>query len=341
MLRLGRVGIKMGTTLAYDEASWKYVKQKRMSQRLVGTVGWANAERVYDGGVGHFDVAGFHGEIFAAQPTTGVFDVSRAYRTQNGLLVYGSELTAKRGTWLDNAEVTAFFVGYQDARTTALENAGIDGKINLYTFGASLLMVEPMGSGHLDVMLWGAGQVGDYGRARQGAWAFLGEFGYQLDEVFSQPWLRVGINYASGDPDPSDGDRRTFFNLLPTNHLYYGYIDQLAFSNLVDFLVQLKLKPHPKLGLELVWHRFWLASQNDGRYFGTGAFSRDGLGFASDESGLGSRDVGNELDVVASVKLSRNVSLLLGVAQLWGGEVYAAAPRSNGTWAFTQVTLAY
>ena len=44
--------------------------------------------------------------------------------------------------------------------------------------------------------------------------------------------------------------------------------------------------------------------------------------------------------IKASFKLSQHVSLLAGVAQLWGGEVYAG-PRKNGTWAFTQVAFKY
>ena len=92
------------------------------------------------------------------------------------------------------------------------------------------------------------------------------------------PWLRTGVNAASGDDDPADDTHRTFFNVLSTNHLYYGYADQLAFQNLVNWFAQLRVKPAAKLLVEVFLHRFWLANENDGRYFGTSAFGPPGHG---------------------------------------------------------------
>ena len=148
------------------------------------------------------------------------------------------------------------------------------------------------------------------------------------------------MNFASGDSSPDDGDRNTFFNILPTNHLYYGYADQLAFQNLVDLLVQFKLAPLPKLGLELTFHQFWLPTDDDGRYFGTGAFNRSSLGFGSSPS-TGSNNVGQEIDVVASYKLNRHVTIAGGFAKLFGGGVFDSFSQQDTTWGFAQVTFAY
>ena len=66
------------------------------------------------------------------------------------------------------------------------------------------------------------------------------------------------MNAASGDGDPADGDHHTFFNVLPSNHPYYGFADQLAFQNLIDAFLQLRLAPDPRLALNLFVHWFRL-----------------------------------------------------------------------------------
>ena len=72
-LRAGRQDINMGTMIRYDDPAWSWLKTKRLSQRLVGTVGWANGERSFDGVSGAGDLDDFFIHAFAAQPTKGVF----------------------------------------------------------------------------------------------------------------------------------------------------------------------------------------------------------------------------------------------------------------------------
>src|SRR5262249_4204227 len=148
-------------------------------------------------------------------------------------------------------------------------DGGLAHGLSLVTLGSSLLGVYPAGPGKLDVLFFGAGQLGTYNRLDHAAWAALVEAGYQLPEVFAKPWLGAGVNAASGDHDPTDGDHGTFFNMLPTNHLYYGFADQIALQNIVNPFVQLRFTPHPTLALNLFAHWFRLASSNDARYAGT------------------------------------------------------------------------
>jgi hypothetical protein len=171
----------------------------------------------------------------------------------------------------------------------------------------------------------------------QRAGALLAEFGYQLPELWAQPWLRVGVNWGSGDSDLEDGNRSTFFNILPTNSLYYNYTDQLALQNLVDLLVQLKLAPVSKFGVELIYHRFWLSEKNDFRWGGTGAFSRENLGYVASASN-GSSDVADGLDVNLTYQVDSIVALRAGFSKLWGGEAFN---RGNVSFAYAQVVLNY
>ncbi len=134
--------------------------------------------------------------------------------------------------------------------------------------------------------------------------------------------------------------RNTFFNILPTNHLYYGYTDQLAFQNLTNVLLQLKLAPIEKLGVEITYHRFWLDSSADFRWGGTGAFSRTNLGFVRGASN-GSTDVGQELDILVGYSVNRWLSVLGGYSKLWGGDVFASSPNSNVDFGYLQLQVKY
>jgi hypothetical protein len=349
--RVGRQDINQGTLIKYAEPHWNYLRQKRMSQRLLGTVDWTNVARSYDAVsalVEPMDGNKLH--VFVAQPTTGVFEIAKPYKANTDIITGGFDWTVERDRLLENVEFTGFFTTYHDSRDP-MQVAGLFGDIELYTFGASALGVHPCGPGRFDWLLWGAFQVGNYVDSPDGtqpnareldqvAGAIVAEAGYQWPEVWGKPWLRAGVSYASGDTDTGDGNRNTFFNILPTNHLYYGYADQLAFQNLVDLLVQLKLSPLPKLGIELVFHQFLLPTAADRRWFGTGAFNKTSLGYGSSPSN-GSNNVGQELDIVVAYKVHRTLTLAAGFAKLFGGRVFESFPDRDTDFAFVQVQLNY
>ena len=346
--RVGRQEINAGTATGYEESNWKYLKHKRLAERLVGTVGWTHGERSYDGVSGRMEQDGHLLHLYAAEPTTGVFEIDRGYKRQKDVLFGGFDWTVERDTWLSNTELGAFFIGYSDDRDPSKVVDPFFGEIEIYTIGFSSLGVYPVGPGSLDLILWGAIQFGNYidttptgaKRLDQLAGAAIVEVGYQLPDVWAKPWLRTGVNFATGDEDPGDGDRNTFFNILPTNHLYYGYADALAFSNLIDLLVQLKLSPLPKLGVELTFHQFWLYTQSDTRYFGTGAFSTGSLGYGRSPSN-GANNVGQEIDFVMNYKVNQHLGLMAGYSRLFGGKVLSSFPDDDIDWAFFQVTFSY
>jgi hypothetical protein len=327
-LRGGRTDIKLGTQTLAKEANWKYLQVARASQRLVGTVGWTHGERTNDGGSLSYDVDGYNVYLYGANTTTGVFDIHKGYQHQSNIIHAGAQLTARRGTWLRDTEVRPFFIAYRDHRPA--REAGAYQDIDIYTFGFSSIGVYELGPGLADVFVWGAGQLGEFNGRDHAAGAGIFEAGYMLPDVCAKPWLRAGINIASGG-DPT-GDHNTFHNLLPTNHLYYGFADQLAFQNLMDILVQLKLKLHEKVGLNIMYHHFSLLNDDDAQYFGTGAFSKQGNkagAFGYGARFTGETDVGDEIDVVLSWNAHKHVTLQAGYAQLWGGDVFKVVSPSE------------
>jgi hypothetical protein len=200
--------------------------------------------------------------------------------------------------------------------------------------------VRPLGPGSVDVLVWVAGQGGRYDDLDHAAFAGIAELGYRLAETPGQPWLRVGLNAASGDDDPDDGDHRTFFNVLATNHLYYGFADQLAFQNLVDWFLQLRLAPLPRVDVSLFLHQFSLAEEEDARYSGSGAFDKSSFGFAAQASG-GHGSVGTELDAVVSFAATRWLSLEAGYCHLFGHSVFDAFADEDTRFGYVMATLRY
>ena len=143
----------------------------------------------------------------------------------------------------------------------------------------------------------------------------------------------IGTNAA-------DGDHETFFNLLPTNHIYYGFADQLAFQNLIDAFVQLKLAPHPLLALNFFVHWFWLWDDADARYAGTGAFDRKVFGFPAQPS-RGYGWVGTEYDLVATYTPHKAVTFELGVSWLDGGALFRPNANRNVVFGYASVEVRY
>jgi hypothetical protein len=146
---------------------------------------------------------------------------------------------------------------------------------------------------------------------------------------------------ASGDDDPDDGDSTTFFNMLPTNHLYYGFADQPAFQNLVDWFAQIMFWPHEKVLVNLMFHQFDLQNDDDSQYFGTGAFNKNAFGFGQRPS-AGSKRVARERDVVVNVNLIDHVSLQGGYAYMWGRTSWERQfSNEDVKFAYGQVTVSY
>jgi nitrite reductase (NADH) large subunit len=337
-LRIGRQDVKLGQEVLYPEPNWRYLKTARLGERLVGTVGWSHVERAYDGGAGAIERRGVQLYGFAARPTTGVFEAENAYSNFSDITVGGATLTVKRGTLLETSEFGLFGLGYQDDRP--VDDGGLPNDVTVGTFGAHWLGVYPLGPGNADVLLWGAGQFGEYNGLDHAAGAGIVEIGYQLPNLFAKPWLRLGVNVASGDGDPGDGDHTTFFNMLPTNHLYYGFADQLSFQNLTNPFLQLRLAPHPMVAINFFVHWFELTNSDDMRYAGTGAYDKTSFGFPAFPSG-GRRHVGIEYDVVATFTPHRTTTIEVGFSHLDGGAMFSAAPSRDVQFIYTSIELRY
>ncbi|HZR82513.1 MAG TPA: alginate export family protein [Candidatus Binatia bacterium] len=265
--------------------SLRWLQVNRFSQRLIGPFDYTHVGRSFDGGVVGWTSPKISFTGFGFRPTYGGYEVD-ANRELDIDLAGGAislpdspELgaTFAQLVWIyyhDYRDVT-----YVDNRPLAVRQAATGRSATLHTIGANAAHVfDGVGPGAIDAVAYGFGQLGDYQGQSDGAWAYGFEAGYRFTETWARPWLRVGIDSASGDPDPNDDEHQTFFQMLPTAWLYA----QFPFYNMMnnqDVFAQAILEPDPRVSLRLDFHWLRVSSSRDLAYFGGGATKNDFFGF--------------------------------------------------------------
>lgn len=144
-------------------------------------------------------------------------------------------------------------------------------------------------------------------------------------------WLYY--DWASGDDDPNDNQNNTFNQLFPLGHAYLGLIDKLLRQNISDINIRLVTSPTKKLKLIGAMHWMDLATDNDALY--NVAAARLGT------PGTG-KEIGEELDLVASYQLNPNFNVQLGYFWFWNGTfIDNNLPRDTATQFYLQTVLRY
>ncbi len=335
---IGRIGLRDGADFLYDDKKFNFLKDWRITERLVGNWDWVNVGRRYEGGWLGYGGRNFFVSAFGARVLAGGINFANMFEPLKTVAVFGGALTLKKDA-LKNTEIRLFEISYYDDRRDVVK----EGKnIFIHSPGLSLITVQKLGPGELDFVLWGTYQLGGFRELKQNAFALIGEVGYQFETVF-KPWVRAGIAYASGDDNLNDDTRKTFFNITPTNHKWYGYADQIALSNIQNIYAQLKLS-YSIFDLLIDLHTFSLASDKDSRWAGSGPFNNSLLGYAevlkADVVSKIGKDVGSEIDLTLLAKLSGMFELLGGYSRFIGGDLIKKTnpKRSDLDWFYLQLT---
>lgn len=341
-LRAGRIGITEGTEVLYGEAKFDWVKRARLSERLVGNWDWTNSGRRFDGGAAGYTNDILNVNIFAANVLKGGFNIDDGFKRLDDVVIAGGALTIKKDVLIPDTEFRVFNIFYFDNREPARNLA--DGNLKINTTGMSMVGVYDTGPGKIDSLLWFSYQTGSFGALDQRAFGFIGELGYQFTEVLWKPWIRAGFGYASGDSDPDDSKNRNFFNLVPTNHKWYGYMDTIAFSNLENYYFQFFLFPHEKLTVAVDGNYFRLASAGTPWTGGSGAFSNNALGYVFFTPADGEeirKNLGFELDLTFTYRPLHFITIEAGYSRYFGGSGVQAVfdERNNMDWLYAQATV--
>jgi hypothetical protein len=103
--------------------------------------------------------------------------------------------------------------------------------------------------------------------------------------------------------------------------MYMGFMDLFGRRNIEDLNFQLTLEPHERLKLLCWWHIFHLQNRADVPY-NVAMGPQEGVAAAG-----GSASLGQELDLLATIKINPRADLVLGYSHFFTGEFY----RTNGS----------
>jgi len=262
-------------------------------------------------------------------PTQGGFEES-ANLTMPRIQVASASWTRKSPT----SEWQVFGQMYRDRRTTMArpDNTGsldVPVDVTIGALGGSFARVSPTRSGELDVVLWGAGELGDwYGQSQRAASVAI-EAGHRWTNTSLRPWIRGGYSYASGDRDPLDNHHGTFFQMLPSSRKY-ALSAAYTHMNLRDAFVQAWIEP-ARFSARVEAHRLDLASAADLWYQGSGATASNPARFFgfSGRAANGASSLGTIIESVAAVPIKRFWSINGYVGTMWGGEVVKRSFSGN------------
>ncbi|MBK6799612.1 MAG: alginate export family protein [Acidobacteria bacterium] len=345
-LKIGRFDFNDGQEAIPTDASLATIKRDHISQRLIGTFAFTHVGRSFDGV--HYSRTSKQGNFtfVGARPTEGVLQL-RGWKELDVDFYYGA-FTRPVKTKNTERDFRVFGLYYHDGRRVlktdnrplAARSADTE-KIRVSTFGGHYIGVYKAGPGKADLLLWGAGQFGDWGRLEHRAGAIAVEGGYQFAGGLAdklKPWLRAGYFRSSGDGNPADASHNTFFQVLPTPRIYARF----PFYDLVnneDVFAEFRLKPHAKVGLRADVHHLRLSNTNDQWYLGGGAFQNGTFGYAGRPSN-GKDSLGTMIDFSIDYNINLQTSLTFYISGVKGGDVPGRIypDGRNAAFAYLEVT---
>jgi hypothetical protein len=317
---------------AKDGLSFKVGRQKLAygDQRLVGPLEWLNPSRTFDAALLRY-----------AQPTWTL----DAFSSSVVPFVDGE---FNRSDWInDDSLRNQTFSGLYFSSTAFIP----DNTTDLYVFHLS----EDTLTGDTDFATVGTRIKGD--PKKHDGWDWETEMAFQVGEkggkdlqAFAGHWgagyvwlqnawkprLFVEYNYATGDKNPADGDVESFQNLFPTNHLFYGYMDLFAWSNIHNPQLTFSVQPTDKLTLRADLHAFWLAESTDAWYRANGVTAVRPINAGADNF------AGTELDFTALWKPTKNLTFLAGYSHFFAGDTASATGASDDAdFAYLQATITF
>jgi hypothetical protein len=346
-LKGGRFEFSEGAEVLTGDATLDWLKNARLSQRLIGPFGFSHVGRSLDGFLAAFTRAPFNATALVAHPTQGAFDLAGMKEIDEIDLAYGA-LNLTRPSFAQMGDGRFFYIYYRDRRDLLkTDNRPPDVRaldredISIHTFGAHWIHAIPSSAGPFDFLAWGVLQTGDWGTLDHSGWGYAAEVGWQPAGVCWKPWVRAGYGRTSGDDDPSDGDHDTFFQILPTPRVY-SYSTFYNLMNNGDAFAQLLLRPIPGLVSRTDFHDLRLSEGRDLWYQGGGATVSDrdvGFGY-SGRPGGGRTDLFRVVETSLSYDWSTNVTIGLYYGHVFGGAVIRSLfVGDDGDFGFVEMTL--
>jgi hypothetical protein len=185
----------------------------------------------------------------------------------------------------------------------------------------------------LDYAVTAAYQSGDFGKDDISAYALSTEVGYTFPHRIT-PRVSAGIDYSSGDKDPTDGDHNTFDAVFGSMDLYYGRMILFSWMNLVDYQTGLSVTPMKAMNVSLEYHWFRLAEKKDAWYYSNGKKMH------WDKQGKSGSELSEEFDLICKYKVTAHLELMAGFGIFFPGTfIEKTGSYENAQWFFTQLEL--
>jgi hypothetical protein len=290
-------------------------------ERLLGAADWVTNARSFDGGVLRCAWKGGSLDALGAL----VNDRRTAARGTGDVVLSGAYARFLRGR--PGSELDVYVLNLADGAPLTGERPGRD-ETRITTLGARARWAPAVGP---QASAEAALQRGHRGPDDHAAHALAVTAGYTF-AVRYQPSLRLELDLATGDGDPTDGRSREFNNLFPTNHAHYGYVDVQGWRNMRALRGTVAVAPRPGHLLSVDALQFRLHEAK-------GAWKDDaGEVLGQDATGAAGKDVGRELDFAYRFPARKQLTVLLGYSLFFPGK-FAATVRGAGTqqYAYAQV----
>ena len=318
-LQVGRLEFNDGTELIPKNATLAALKRDRVSQRLIGTFGWSDVGRSFDGTRFSYSKPTNDFTFVAAIPTRGVFQTD-GWGWNRAAFGYAA-FTHEWEHGNHAADTRVFMLDYDDWRHVvktdnrpAAVRAHETDNIRIETFGAHSLHALTTKAGDIDALAWGAVQTGRWGTQTQRAYALDFEGGFQPKVLARlkplaklKPWLRGGFTMGSGDSNPSDSRHGTFFQVLPTPRPYARF-PFFNMMNTEDRFGALVLRPHARVTVSSEFHALRLSNAKDLWYSGGGVFQPWTFGYVGRPTS-GHRSLANLYDTSVEYRATRRTTL--------------------------------
>jgi hypothetical protein len=273
------------------------------SQRLISPPDWLNTRRTFNGVRGYYTSKEWDVDLFWAQPVLPhKSSLDSVDNNQNFAGLWVTHRPAK-GQFRD------FYYLFLD-NTNNTTQLGIErAPVNVHTIGMRWAGDKNHWLYDFEPML----QFGERGDQDLFAGAVATGLGYHFECRPMNPVVWLYYDFASGDQSPNSGSFNTFNQLFAFGHYYLGWIDVVARQNIHDVNAHLYLYPTKWITVNLQYHHFRLASRRDALYNDPGAAVR------RDATGSAGRHVGDEVDVIVNLHLSRRSDILLGYSRMLTG----------------------
>ena len=290
------------------------------SQRAVSPLDWANTRRTFEGARVTLKNEQLTVDGFWVNPMridNNSFDSPD--RDQEYMGVYASRKVAS-GQTLD-----AYFLRHLNGRGT-----------NNFKYDT----VGMRASGSRNQLLYDIEAAFQFGDNTDGSDHAAGMATFGLGKKIAchcwNPTLWLYYDWASGDNDRGAGNG--FHHGFPLAHKYLGFMDLYGRRNIEDLNMLFTLQPSQRLKLLTWYHYFFLETQSDTPYSVV-------MTPFNGANAPGSTELGHEIDMVASYKISARQNVVLGYSHFIAGDYYsttAGVPyNGDANFWYSQWTINY